>query len=149
MEVNGAFLALLPVPVAVPSKAWICCRWLAGTVSSIPAGGHGCLSVVCRQVEVPTSGRSLVQRSRTECGVSECDREASIVRRPWPTGGCCTMEKGGEGREKEGGGHWLRIVSERRIWYEQCWFFGFYCLVLFSWGWVRWYEGVGWVQLDS
>jgi hypothetical protein len=23
--------------------------------------------------------------------VSECDREASIMRRPWPTGGCCAM----------------------------------------------------------
>ena len=25
------------------------------------------------------------------CGVSECDREASILRRPWPTGGCCAV----------------------------------------------------------
>jgi hypothetical protein len=25
--------------------------------------------------------------------VSECDREALIVRRPWPTGGCCITEK--------------------------------------------------------
>jgi hypothetical protein len=24
--------------------------------------------------------------------VSECDREASTVRRPWPTRGCCPME---------------------------------------------------------
>jgi hypothetical protein len=24
--------------------------------------------------------------------VSECDREASITRRPWPTGGCHAME---------------------------------------------------------
>jgi len=31
--------------------------------------------------------------SPAECGVSECDREASIVRRPWPTRGCCAMEK--------------------------------------------------------
>jgi hypothetical protein len=23
--------------------------------------------------------------------VSECDREASIMRRPWPTGGCCAI----------------------------------------------------------
>jgi hypothetical protein len=29
----------------------------------------------------------------TESGVSECDREASIMRRPWPTRGCCAMEK--------------------------------------------------------
>jgi hypothetical protein len=25
--------------------------------------------------------------------VSECDREASIMRRPWPAGGCCAMGK--------------------------------------------------------
>jgi hypothetical protein len=25
--------------------------------------------------------------------VSECDREAPIMRRPWPTGGCCAIEK--------------------------------------------------------
>ena len=49
---------------------------------------HGCLflvSVVCCQVEVCARGRSLVQRSLTEYGLSECDREASIMRRPWPT----------------------------------------------------------------
>jgi hypothetical protein len=31
----------------------------------------------CCQVEVSATGWSLVQRSPTECGVSECDREAS------------------------------------------------------------------------
>jgi hypothetical protein len=48
--------------------------------------GHGCLSlasVVCCQVEVSGMGLSLVQRSPTECGV--CDRESSIMRRPWRT----------------------------------------------------------------
>jgi hypothetical protein len=38
--------------------------------------GHGCLtlvSVVCCQVEVSASDRPLVQRSPTDCGVSECD----------------------------------------------------------------------------
>jgi hypothetical protein len=45
------------------------------------------VSVVCCQVEVPALGRSLVQRSPTECGVSKCGREAPIMRRPWPTGG--------------------------------------------------------------
>jgi hypothetical protein len=47
--------------------------------------GHGWLSVVsvvCCQVKFSASGRSLVQRSPSECGVSECDREASIMRRP-------------------------------------------------------------------
>ena len=45
------------------------------------------MNVVFCQVEVSVSGRSLVQRSHTECGASECDREAWIMRRPWPTGG--------------------------------------------------------------
>jgi hypothetical protein len=42
--------------------------------------GHGCLSivsVVCFQVEVSATSWSLVQSSPTECGVSECDCEAS------------------------------------------------------------------------
>jgi hypothetical protein len=49
-----------------------------------------CLSVVivaCRAVEVPTSDWSLVQGSVTECGVSECDRENSIMMRPRPEDG--------------------------------------------------------------
>ena len=29
---------------------------------------------------------------RTECGVSECDREAPIIRGPWPTKDSCAME---------------------------------------------------------
>jgi hypothetical protein len=48
---------------------------------------HGCLSVVivvCCQVEVSALVSSLVQRSPTECSVSECDNESSIMRRPWP-----------------------------------------------------------------
>ena len=58
--------------------------------------GHGCLSVVsvvCCQAEVSDSSPLLVQRSPTDCGVSECDREASIVRRLWPTGSCWVKEK--------------------------------------------------------
>jgi hypothetical protein len=50
--------------------------------------GHGCLSVVsvvCYQVEVPATVLSTIQRSLTECGVSECDHEASTFRMPWPT----------------------------------------------------------------
>jgi hypothetical protein len=47
------------------------------------------MSVSCEccvlQVEVSASERSLVQRSSTECCVSECDREASVMRMPWPT----------------------------------------------------------------
>jgi hypothetical protein len=56
---------------------------------------RGCLclvSVVCVLVEVSVSGWSLVQRSPTECGVSNCDGEASIMSRLWLTRGCCTTE---------------------------------------------------------
>jgi len=52
-------------------------------------GGCGCLSlvrVVFCQVDVSARGRSLVQRSRTECCVSECDRGTLTVRWPRPTG---------------------------------------------------------------
>jgi hypothetical protein len=76
-----------PIPVAVQSKAWVLGRSLAGIVGSNPAV---CMDVcyeccVCCQVEVSATSWSLVQRSPTECGVPECDREASTVRRPWPT----------------------------------------------------------------
>jgi len=52
--------------------------------------GHECLyfvSIVCCQVAVFASGWSLVQRSPTEC-----DREAKIMRSPWPTRGYCAMK---------------------------------------------------------
>jgi hypothetical protein len=56
--------------------------------------GHECVSlvsVVHCQVQVSLLGCSLDQRNRNECdGVSECDCEALIMRRPWPTRCCCT-----------------------------------------------------------
>jgi hypothetical protein len=55
-----------------------------------PAGCLSLVSVVCCHVESSEAGWSLLQRSPTECGVSECDREALLMRRPWPTTGCCT-----------------------------------------------------------
>jgi hypothetical protein len=57
---------------------------------------HECLflvSVVCRQVEVSAPGLSLVQRSPTKCGVSECDRESSIMWSPWLTGAVAPWKK--------------------------------------------------------
>jgi hypothetical protein len=50
---------------------------------------HTCrslLSVVFRQVEVSVLGWSLVQKSPTECGATECVLEASMMRRSRPTG---------------------------------------------------------------
>jgi len=50
------------------------------------------LWVLCSQVEVSALGWSLVQRSPTECGVSGCDCEYTIMRRPWTTRGCCVLK---------------------------------------------------------
>jgi hypothetical protein len=73
--------------VVARSKAWVSGHSLAGIVGSNPAGpGRYVVSVECCEVEVSASGWSLVQRSPTECGVSECDHESSIMRRPLPTG---------------------------------------------------------------
>jgi hypothetical protein len=84
-----------PIPVAALSKVRVGGRsyWVCGFESR---WGHECLSfvsVVFCQLKVSASGWSLVQRSATECGVSEYDREAWIRRRPWPTRGCCVIEK--------------------------------------------------------
>jgi len=65
-----------PIPVGFPvgarSKGWVCYHSLAGIVDSNPAKGTDvCLvSVMCFQVEIPATGRSLVQRRPTVCGVS-------------------------------------------------------------------------------
>jgi len=78
-----------PVPVPARSKAWVYGHSLVGIAGSNPAKGMKVylLSVVCRLVEVSASGWLLLQRSATECGVSECDRETWTMRRPWPNGG--------------------------------------------------------------
>ena len=61
--------------MAAWSKTWVCGLLPAEIMGSNPTGGHGCLSVVsivCCQVEVSAKGRSLVQRSPTDCGASLC-----------------------------------------------------------------------------
>ena len=55
------------------SKAWVWDRSLARIVGSNSAGGMDVLflvSVVDRDVDVPASSRSLVQRSLIDCDVS-------------------------------------------------------------------------------
>jgi hypothetical protein len=57
---------------------------------------YGCLSlviVVCFQVQISATSRSLVQICPAECGVSECESDASKIRTPWPNGAPCAMEK--------------------------------------------------------
>jgi hypothetical protein len=50
--------------------------------------GWPSLVIVVCQVQVFVSGWSIAQRSTTKC-----DNEASKMRRPWPTRGCCIIEK--------------------------------------------------------
>ena len=86
----------MPVPVA--ARHGSAAVRLMGSRVRIPLGAWmSFMNVVfCVGLEVSASGWSLVQRSRTECGVSECDREASITKRCWPTKGCCAMEGVGD-----------------------------------------------------
>jgi hypothetical protein len=56
---------------------------LLGMLVRIPPGSWmSIVSVVCCKIEAVASGRSLVQRSPTECGC-----EALIMRRPWTNRG--------------------------------------------------------------
>jgi len=65
---------------------------LLGLTVRIPPGSWKfVVSVVCCQVEFSATCWSFVQRGPTECGVTEYDHKSSIVRRPCPTGGCCTV----------------------------------------------------------
>ena len=76
-----------PIPLTMRSKAWVCGLWVAGIAGSNLAGA-GCLSrvsVVSCQVGVSATGRSLVQRSPTDFGVSWCDLETSKMRGRRPT----------------------------------------------------------------
>jgi hypothetical protein len=61
----------------------------------IPPGAWMSLSCECCEVEVSASYWPLVQISPTACGVSGCDREASIMRKFWPFWDCCAL-RGGE-----------------------------------------------------
>jgi hypothetical protein len=64
------------------------------------------VSCECCQVEVSARGRSLVQGSSSECGLSECDLETSKWRRPRPHLDCCAT-----GKEKMP----LEIISIARL----------------------------------
>jgi hypothetical protein len=66
---GSAAALLLELWVRIPPVAWM-------FVS--------CVCVVCCQVQVIATDRSLFQRRPVECGMSKCDSEASIMRRPWP-----------------------------------------------------------------
>jgi len=66
--------------VATSSRAWVYGRYALWDCRFESHRGQS-LSVLCYQVEVPASG----DLTRPECGVSECDLAASIMKRPWPS----------------------------------------------------------------
>jgi hypothetical protein len=71
----------VPIPVTAPSKVWVCGRSLAGIVGLNPAGNMDVLFLCFVKY------RSLRRADHSYRGVvpsaiSECDREASIMRRP-------------------------------------------------------------------
>jgi hypothetical protein len=79
----------MPIPVTVPSKVCVCVCACVRPLGCWDCGfefprGHGCLSLVnvaCCRVEVSATGRAVDHRRPTECGVSECDHETSLMRR--------------------------------------------------------------------
>ena len=81
-----------PTPVVTRSKVWGYGRSLGLRVRIPPAVRVSVFCECCHE-QVSSSGWSLVQRSPTEGGVSVRNREASIMRRPWPTRGCRAMTK--------------------------------------------------------
>jgi hypothetical protein len=80
--------------VAVRSKACVCSRSFAGTADSNPAGVMSNL-----RESFVLSGRGFCEglvirpHATMKCGVSECDREVSVMRRPWPARNCRPMEE--------------------------------------------------------
>jgi hypothetical protein len=85
----------MTTPVAARSKAWVFGRSLAGIAGSNPAGG---MDVCLLWVLCVVKQSSLRRADHLSRGVlpsvvwlTECDREALIMRRPWPTRGCCAM----------------------------------------------------------
>jgi hypothetical protein len=68
--------------VAARTKGFVCGRSLVEIAGPSPAGVMD-VCFLCCQVEVSATGRSLIQSSPTECGVSVCDRGTSTMRKPW------------------------------------------------------------------
>jgi len=70
-----------PMPVVERSKVWFCVQSVAGVAGSKSRRRHGRLSlknVVCCHVQVSATGRSLIQRSPTECHWGTQSRQSFI-----------------------------------------------------------------------
>jgi hypothetical protein len=81
----------MPIPVAARSKAWVYGSSLAGTAGSNPA--EAWMSVSCECCVLSGRGHCVGLINRPERSSTDCDCEAGIVRRSWPTRGCCAIGK--------------------------------------------------------
>jgi hypothetical protein len=84
----GTVICCWPIPLAVRSMAWVCSSSLAGIVGLNPGWGMDVCLFECCVLSGRGLGFGLIPRpeeSYRMCGVSQCDREASMMRRPWPT----------------------------------------------------------------
>jgi len=76
---RSAATPLFGLKSRVPPRTWtsVCCECYV-------------LSVIC-----DLCLWSLVQKSPNQCGVSECNRETSIMKKPWPTTDCYAIKCAG------------------------------------------------------
>jgi len=85
----------LRIPVAAPSKTWVCGCSLAGIAGSNRAGAW--MAVSFRRCVLSDRGHCVGpiirpgKSCRMRCVLPERDREASILRTPWPIRGCQAM----------------------------------------------------------
>ena len=85
----------VPIPVTVPSKSKACGLSLAGNGGTIPAWGIDVwlVWVLCciGQRSLGLAEHSSRGDLPSEVCVLDCDGEAWIMWKPWPTRGCCAM----------------------------------------------------------
>jgi hypothetical protein len=74
---ESAAARLLEMRIRIPTRAWMSVSYECCVLS-----GRGlCVGLITRP------------ESHIECGVSECDLEASVISKFWPTNGYCAMKK--------------------------------------------------------
>jgi len=87
--VRPGYLNIIQVNPSIFRSRWLLSYWNCGFESH---RRHRCVSVVCCQVVVSASCRSLA-RGVLSSAICECDCAHPIMRRPWFTGTCHAMNK--------------------------------------------------------
>jgi len=130
-------IQMLPLSVAARSDAWFCGCLHAGISVSSPAGSMDFFYVF---LEVSATGRSLVQRSHTECDVSNYFDRGKSKRRSRPTIGFRAMRKIFKYCFEFNRIFFPPILQDLRFLQRCCW-----CLKSSA----MWRRVIGWVNPDS